>query len=362
MNLGILLPLGGSLTDMRFHGQEERFLKYYLGKYCRKFTEVKLFSYSDEKSKNLPDNCEFLVNNKNLHRYLFAIAIPFLFRKQIRECDVFRCFHLNGIVPALLIKLLYQKKIVFNFNYDYKKWAVIENKSYLLPFFWILEPLAFKFADHIFVADELMMQYATKFTARNKITIIRNGVDTKVFCPAKYIKKPKLIIFSVGRLETQKNYEMLVKAVAGLRQKVTLLIVGRGSLKEKLKERAKQLGVDLKIVDVIAHLSLPVYYQQADIYVQPSLAEAPVKTLIEAMSCAVACVGTQVVGTSDLIKDGQNGLLAKLDSDSLREKMQQLLDDRLLAKKLGQKARETILMKYDLEEMVEKEIKALKNI
>ncbi|MBI3558888.1 glycosyltransferase family 4 protein, partial [Candidatus Gottesmanbacteria bacterium] len=280
MTLGILLPLGGSLVDMAMHGQAERFVKYYLGAYSKVFFKIYIFSYQREKYKNLPRNCQLVCPPFAAHRYFYGLLLPFIHKNIFCSCDIFRCFHPSAAISAIVGKLFFGKKFIFNYNYDYLEWAKVEGKSYLVPFLFIQQWLAFKFCNSVFVADENMEKYARKFVPSRKITIIRNGVDTTVFrpLPRKKEKKEKIIL-SVGRLEPQKNYELLIRAVALLKNKASILLVGRGALKDKLGNLAKELKVELQVINVIPHLQLPEIYNRANIYVQTSFMEAPVKTL-----------------------------------------------------------------------------------
>lgn len=361
MTLGIFLPLGESLTGMATHGQDVRFVNYYLKHYCQRFEKVLVFSYKNEKYNALPENCELICPKRQYHRYLYGLLLPFIQKSSISKCSVFRCFHPSGAIPAIVAKLFFGKKFIFNYNYDYTKWAVIENKAFLIPWLKFTQWLAFKSCSHVFVADEKMQIYGKKFVTPSKITIVRNAVDTTAFKPrSRKIKSNKKIILSVGRLESQKNYLQLVNAVSNLKtKKVKLRIVGKGSLKEELLKKASQLEVDLEIIDVIPNNQLPETYNSANIYVQPSLIEAPVKTLLEAMSCGLPCVATNVPGIKEVIEDNENGMLANLDAIDLTNKLDRLLRDKSLATKLSLNARKTITSKYDLFKFLELETKIL---
>lgn len=360
MNLGILLPLGGSLKDMALHGQDVRFIKYYLKEYCRRFDKVFLFTYEKERHGDLPQNCELICPAVKIHRYFYSMFLAFIKRGEYGKCDVFRCFHLSGALPAILGKIFFGKKFVFNYNYDYKKWAVIERKKHLVPFLILLEKAAFVFSDHVFVSDETMEEYSLRFIKKGKITIIRNGVDPNIFKP--YVKgqdTKEQMVLSVGRLEPQKNYELLIKAVSILGIPFKLLIVGRGTQKQELTNLSEKLGVRLEIIDVIPHLKLPEIYNKASLYVQTSLIEAPVKTFLEAMSCGLPCIGTRVAGLREVVDDGKDGLLVDPSPDDLAKGINCLLTDRKKAKSLGQRAREKIIQKYNLLNYVQEEIKIL---
>lgn len=363
MNLGLLLPLGDSLKNFAEHGQDVRFVKYYLTEYSKKFSRVFVFSYENENYKNLPNNCELVCPPKNIHRYLYGLLLPFIRFFEYKKCDVFRCFHPSAAIPAIFGKICLGKKFIFNYNYDYLEWARVENKNYLIPFLFIQQWLAFKFSDRVFTADEKTKNYAEKFVPSSKVTIIRNGVDTNCFRPMLKVKDIKeKIILSVGRLETQKNYKQLIEAVSKLKQKTKLIIVGKGSLKKELIKTALKLEVKLEIIDMVPNNKLPKIYNSADVYVQPSLMEAPVKALLEAMSCGLPCVATNVVGIRDLISNGQTGFLTNLSANDLSKKIAEVLSNNKNATKMGLKARESVVDKYNLPKFIEAEIKILSEI
>lgn len=363
MTLGILLPLGETFSDMKKHGQDVRFVNLYLANYCKSFSDVYVFSYAHETYPNLPSNCHLICPKHEFHRYFYALLLPFLHSSEFKKCDVFRCFHPSSAIPAILAKITHGKKFIFNYNYNYTDWAVVENKAFLVPFIKIFEWLAFKTCNRVFVADERMQKHAKGFVPERKITIIRNGVDIDLFKPQSSPKIGLKTILSVGRLEIQKNYSQLINAVSLLKSKnLKLQLIGNGTLRSKLIQQAQEKSVNLEILDVVPHTMLPKFYNQADVYVQPSLLEAPVKTLLEAMSCARPCVATDVAGIQDVLTDRYDGLLANLTSADLANKIALLLTNRLLAMKLGAAARKKIALKYDLKKILELETRILKSI
>ena len=77
---------------------------------------------------------------------------------------------------------------------------------------------------------------------------------------------------------------------------INVKFVGSGSQKEELVKLAVKLGVNLKVTDQIPNEKLPETYRQADIFVLPSLAEGHPKALLEAMSCGLACMASNIPG------------------------------------------------------------------
>lgn len=363
MILGILPPLGSSLFDMEIHGQKERFLKYYLFPYAKEFEKVRFFSYLNEAEENLTSKIELIVPKRKVHRYLYGILLPILHNKEFSQCSVFRCFHISSTLPAIIGKLFFQKKFIFNYNYDYKQWAKIEGKSYLIPFISILEKVAFRLSDGIFVSDQSMNDYVGSQVQKSKVHLIPNGVDTQLFKPSKSTPNGKTVkILSIGRLEKQKNFPLLLQAISLLNFPVNMTIVGQGSEQETLQQLAKKLNIDLEIIPKVPHLQLPNIYTSAHIYIQTSLMEAPVKTLLEAMSCARPVIGTKVPGIENVIQDGIDGYLVDSSAEVLADRITKLVNDPALCQKFGAAARKKVITSYNLPNIVAKEIVLLKKV
>ncbi len=106
----------------------------------------------------------------------------------------------------------------------------------------------------------------------------------------------------------------------------------------------------------VPNAEIPDILNQYAVYALPSRFEGMPKTLLEAMSCGLACVGTNVAGTKELITHGETGLLAELNEDSLREQITRLMKDAKLQHELGANARQFIINNYSLNEGIKKEI------
>ncbi|MCR4324830.1 MAG: glycosyltransferase family 4 protein [Candidatus Curtissbacteria bacterium] len=352
MNLAIFLSTGESFEDMDKRGQGSQFRKFYLKAFSQNFDLVYIFSYSNEKVKGLPDNVFVIKNKFSLPRYIYALLLPILERNTIKTCTVIRTYHISATPPAIISKIIYNIPFVFNYAYDYKKVARLERKYPQILFFTLVEPFAKFFANKIFVASKEIS------TGTKKEIFLPNGVDTEFYKPQKVKKKGNMIL-TIGRLESQKNFESLIKAIKGLN--VELVIVGSGKLKKKLIQDAKKQKVNLKIIDRLENTRLPSLYNKADIFVLPSLIEGSPKSLLEAMSCSIPPIGTNVMGIREIIKNKNNGLLAKVDSESLSKKIKYLITNPSVRLKLGKNARGFIEKNYDLKNLIKIEISTIKN-
>ena len=92
------------------------------------------------------------------------------------------------------------------------------------------------------------------------------------------------------------------------------------------------------------------YYRAADIYVLASVREAHPVALLEAMACGLPCLASRILGATDvMIEDGVNGRLVDCDDEAgLAAALDSVLSDRETAARLGQRAREQAVARYDI--------------
>lgn len=192
-----------------------------------------------------------------------------------------------------------------------------------------------------------------------EITITRNGVDTTFFAPDPANEMDETCILYTGRLETIKGLVTLVESAKYVCQKyknLKYVLTGKGTIEKVLRARVSQLGLDQNF-HFTGYISdrnnLLQYYQKATIYVLPSYSEAMPTSLLEAMSCGVASIATDVGGNSEVITDGETGVLVpSRDPKTLAEATLKLLDDKELRHRIGANARKCVVDNYDWELIV----------
>ena len=75
------------------------------------------------------------------------------------------------------------------------------------------------------------------------------------------------------------------------------------------------------------------------------------------MSCGCAVVGSNTAPVQEVIENGKNGLLVDFfNSKQLAEKITELLNNRSLAKELGQEARKTVLRRFEINSCVQRQL------
>ena len=202
-----------------------------------------------------------------------------------------------------------------------------------------------------------------------KIVSMPNGVETDgITYKTDYKAGPVTKITFVGRLHAQKGLETLLIAFSQVlkqipSQKLCLQLVGTGPLQSTLEATIQKFD----IVDQVVFLGqlpdvFPVLYD-SDIFVLPSRAEGMSNALLEAMTCGLPCIVSDIPANTILIKNRQTGLLAKVDdAEDLAQAILQLVEDQTLREKLGQAARQTILENYSITSVAQKFISLYKNV
>lgn len=170
--------------------------------------------------------------------------------------------------------------------------------------------------------------------------VIPNGVDlSKCIVKASYEqRRAEFHFLHIGRFMEQKNHVRLIAAFAALHRAhpgTTLTLLGEGPLFEKIRAQVLTLGLEDAVVMPGKVEDVFPYYKAADAFVLPSHYEGMPIALLEAMGCGLPVIASGVGGVTDLISDGESGLLCAPEEESIRQSMERLLLDEVLRERLG---------------------------
>jgi len=253
-------------------------------------------------------------------------------------------------LAALFVSWIKRKPCIINLQsgdseeYIYKKLGV----------FGLLYDLVYsggKRVVYVVLSKYLKKRAMNHGVSESQIVIVPNGVDTKIFSPQKKVL-PYHNILTVSRLVYKNGVDTLIKAFNIVKQKYpecTLTICGTGEHQFELSKLALRLNLSESVVFVgnVDYESLPVYYNNASVFVRPSRSEGFGNSFIEAMSCGVPIIGTKVGGIPDFLEDEVTGLFCKVDdSKDLAQKIVLLLEDKNLKSKLVKNGLQYV-KKYD---------------
>jgi glycosyltransferase involved in cell wall biosynthesis len=185
------------------------------------------------------------------------------------------------------------------------------------------------------------------------IQVIPNGVDLDTFAPPPGLRstgpgRPVRLLF-VGRLVAQKGIPVLLEALArlpagaaGTGLPPVLDLVGDGPCRVAWEALAHRLGLAerVRIHGWVEHTALPAWYQRADLFVFPSLAEGMPNALLEALASGLPLVASDIPGTRELVRPGVNGFLVPPgDPAALAAALAALLADPTRRAAMGQASR-----------------------
>ena len=212
------------------------------------------------------------------------------------------------------------------------------------------------------VSEFLKRETEERFHINIPIKVIPNFVDTEIFskthrCRAKCLFAPKgeRIIMHVSNFRPVKRIEDVISAFALIHDDIPskLLMVGDGPMMSSAQRAVEKLGISSSVMflgkqDDVAGV-LPI----ADLFLIPSESESFGLSALEAMSCEVPVIATNVGGLPEVIEHGQTGYLVEVGNvEAIAELAKRLLKDNELHDKMGQLARQSVLEKFHQDKIV----------
>lgn len=361
--LVLFFTRGFSLAAWDMVGNIYREIEIYnhLADYFKKIYFVTYGSFKEELKykKLLKQNIEILPKKVSfLSNKIYVFLIPFLYIRIFKKSDFLKTNQMAGAIAAVLTKLLYKKKLIVRCGYEWLRNERSKNTSrWRLKIIYVFEKIAYKCANKIIITsfdNKLFIQNNFEISP-NRIKVIPNYINVGLFKPSEGVLKERNRICYVGRLVNHKNLSNLIKAFSKLPKKI--IIFGGGELKQELENLAKSVKANVEFKGNISNKDLPKELNKSEVFILPSFFEGNPKTLLEAMSCGLPCIGTNVEGIKEIVKHKENGYLCKTNAESIREAILEVLGDKSLKEKIGANARKTILEKFSLEEILEKEIR-----
>ncbi len=175
-----------------------------------------------------------------------------------------------------------------------------------------------------------------------KVDVIPTGIDVKKPGDGSAIRrefgiKDEKVVLYVGLLVPRKGVETLIEVIAKLKgENIKVLLVGDGPMRKEYEVIAKKKGITSKLIFTGFRKDVFDFYAAADVFFFPSRGEGLPGVLMEAMCCGLSVVTSNIPCIPDLVEDGKNGFLCKLDdNECLGARLKQLLDNPELRKKVG---------------------------
>ena len=195
-----------------------------------------------------------------------------------------------------------------------------------------------------------------------RIDSVPTGMDPRRFRPGERgeargrvgLPRDATLVGIVAGLRPYKGHRYLLEAVAGL-PGVGLVIVGDGTERIQLEDRADRLGMRDRIWFAGWQLDVLPWLQALDVFALPATDHEGVpQSLIQAMLAGLPCVSTASGGIPEIARQGDTALVVPpRQAGPLRDAIQKLISDRRLAEALGRNARSHCESRYSLERMLD---------
>ncbi|MEI7712427.1 MAG: glycosyltransferase family 4 protein [Rhodospirillales bacterium] len=150
-----------------------------------------------------------------------------------------------------------------------------------------------------------------------KVTVLRNGVDTALFSPPadrealrRSLGLTRRTLISVGLLIDRKGHHRTIEAMAQLPE-YELIIAGEGPERDRLAAQIARLGLTdrVRLLGARPHAELPALYGAADASVLASSREGWANVLLESMACGTPVVASNIPGNPEVVRTRDAGLI-----------------------------------------------------
>lgn len=303
--------------------------------------------------------------NKPLFQFLAAFKALLLHRKYHYDGIWAMMAHSAG-VPAAIFKLFHPK---VPYVLTLQEGDPPEHIEKVMRPLWPLFTRAFTSADIIQSISTFLSEWARRRGYKGHIELIYNGAnprDIKGEFDEKEIEKLKkelgkkegdVFLVNTARLVHQKAFDITIRALKLLPDNVKLVIVGGGSDEEMLRNIAKELGLEKRVIFVgkVDRGVVSNYRKASDIFVGPSRSEGLGNAFLSAMASGLPVVATREGGIAEFLFDKkhnpdkeQTGWVVDKDNpEQIAEAVKDILANPEKTKEVTERAHAMVLEKFN---------------
>ena len=203
-----------------------------------------------------------------------------------------------------------------------------------------------------------------------KLTLLYNGIELPDLAAnqeeservAKFrLSEDEVLLVNVSRFSPEKGLDYLLEQFKSAYEKnraLKLVLVGDGEQRQEIVKQIKELALEDAVV-LTGYQNRPVELIRAcDIYVSSSRAESLGYSILEAMSCALPIIATDVGGCKELVNvDSDCGYLVEFGSDVFAQRILELSEDQARRKELGENARAYVRENFPKDRMMRETVR-----
>ena len=280
-----------------------------------------------------------------LRRYLLA-----------NQVDILHCHQYTPWVYGCIAALMTKVKVVFTehgrFYPDSSSW---KRK--------LVNPWLARCTDYITSISEATKNALFEFEKipKRAVKVVYNGIvdlSKQHTALAEKGSVDDLVFGTIARLDPIKNQTLMISAFATVLvqyPKARLVIVGDGEERARLTALTKQLAICDNVI-FTGYIARPgEILNSMDVFLLSSLSEGTSMTLLEAMALGKPCIVTDAGGNSEVILDGDNGIVTPNDDlDRFAQAMLELAKNKELRLKMSKAARTRFLDLFVADKMIQK--------
>ncbi|KAB2460520.1 glycosyltransferase family 4 protein [Bacillus sp. CH126_4D] len=306
-----------------------------------------------------------LKNNRNMYVYEKML----LENTNLKKYDI---FHVQDLFTANILGKInerYGKPIVFTphgmYTFNRLKFGIIEKGSVEEVYYKELEKKAIEYSHQLIILSDSFRKPLSQMGAlKENIEKVLTGIDYPTVSRQK--DNEKLVISCVSRLGPRKGHDILFNALSYIgneyTDKLKVLIVGDGEMREERERQAVDLG--LSMVEFLGKRDdIPNILAKTDVFVLPTINDSLPISIIEAMHYGICVISTKSGGIPELVANEKDGILVDVgDTNQLANAIKRVIDNKEEREMLGRNAKEFAKTNLTQESMAMKVEEVYKNI
>ncbi len=240
-----------------------------------------------------------------------------------------------------------------------------KNKLYIT-----LEKLAEKKCHKIFAVAQAMINQCLEngIGFPDKYRVVYSGMEIETFLNSKCdcelkkklgIPETSLVVGTLARLFHMKGYDHIVqiaKRTIEALPNTYFMLIGNGILKDKIKEEAKQAGLEKKFVftGLLRPELIPSYLSIIDLLLHLSLREGLPRSVVQSLASGKPAIAFNLDGTPEVLINDKTGFITEPDEiDKVINHTVNLLKDKNKREEMGQNGRSLVAKNFDWHFMVD---------
>jgi len=300
------------------------------------------------------------INQKNLLDIFAYLRLLSLIKKEKPNLIFTYLFHAD-FIGRLFLQIFTSIKIIpsLRTTYNHRKYWPARLFEKLTKYF---------VKNYLANSESVKNFYVEKIgVKKEKIAVIHNGIDTDFYDTVKRnenlrenfgIKKEDIAIICVANLHINKGHRYLLEAFEEVykeNKKIKILLAGDGNEKENLLRQMENYQSKNNILFLGKRDDVPQLLKISDIFVLPTLFEGMSNAIMEAMTCSLPIITTDIPENRELIENDEAGILIPTkNSADIQKNLSFLLQDETWRKNLGKNARRKIIEKFEIKKISEK--------